>query len=97
MIPIFSNSARVALQGVQVPWPSHKLRGSSRRLGSEDALIPQSSDRSKCRGPTLNAWKRSVLTEQVLNCRKVKYGLRTLRAAVRVRRVKTNFTSSPRQ
>lgn len=41
--------------------------------------------------------EESTLTEQVLNCRKVKYGMGAPKAAIRARRVKTNFTSSPRQ
>lgn len=43
----------------------------------------------------LKAWKRSVLTEQVLNCRNVKYGMGAPKAAIRARRVKTNFKTEP--
>lgn len=37
-----------------------------------------------------------MLTEQVLNCRKVKYGMGAWKAAIRARRVKTNFKTEPR-
>lgn len=43
----------------------------------------------------LKAWKGSVLREQVLNCRKVKYGMGAPKAAIRARRVKTNFKTEP--
>lgn len=50
---------------------------------------------SKCRYLLLKAWKESVLTEQVLSCRKVKYGMGASEAAIRARRVKTNFKTEP--
>lgn len=36
-----------------------------------------------------------MLTEQVLSCRKVKYGMAAWKAAKRARRVKTNFKTEP--
>lgn len=36
-----------------------------------------------------------MLTEQVLTCRKVKYGMEAWKAAIRARRVKTNFKTEP--
>lgn len=36
-----------------------------------------------------------MLTEQVLNCRKVKYGMGAPKPAVKARRVKTNFKTEP--
>lgn len=36
-----------------------------------------------------------MLTEQVLNCRKVKYGTGASEAAIRARRVKPNFKTEP--
>jgi hypothetical protein len=45
--------------------------------------------------PHAKTLKGSVLTEQVLNCKKVKLWNKSIKAAIRARRVKTNFTSEP--
>lgn len=70
------------------------------REGLEDLAVkaptpPHSLGWSKCRYLTLKTWKGGALTEQVLNCRKVKYGTGTWEAAIRARRVKTNFKTEP--